>query len=181
MEQVRRKRAEGDGRENKLESSHEAMQLDVRARALMLVKEIKCPHKGLDSGGLHCFLSRARQCDNCFSNIRNLPPSKPELKKEVGKKEDIKKGKPLDRVWAPHGFMCHTVSQLPSYRVVHCFWRWSGNIAAVSGIKNATVEAPTQWRVLKEKVTSSELFFPKPLCWAPGFHQCTLLKWQRSC
>lgn len=61
----------------------------------MSVEEIKCPHKGLDSGGLRCFLSRAQRCDNCFSNIRNLPPSKPELKegrkkkKKTSKREDF--------------------------------------------------------------------------------------------
>lgn len=61
--------------------------------------------------------------------------------------------------------MCHTVPQLPSSGVVQHFWRWSGNIAAVWSRKNAAVEAPAQWCVPKGKVTSSELFFPNPLCW----------------
>lgn len=122
--------------------------MDVGARALMLVEEIKCPHKGLDSGGLRCFLSRAPRCDNCFSNIRNLPPSKPELKKEGGekkrkkKKNDIKERGLAGRVRAWRRFMCHTVPQLPSDGAVWHFWRWRGNIAALSGRKNATVEAP---------------------------------------
>ena len=88
---MRRERVGGEGRGNKLESSHEAMQLHVRARALMLAEEIKCPHKGLDPGGLRCFLSRVRRCDNCFSNIRNLSPSKPEPKKEGKKKKEKKR------------------------------------------------------------------------------------------
>lgn len=50
--------------------------------------------------------------------------------------------------------------------MVQHFWRWSGNIAAMSSKKNAAVEAPAQCCVLKGKVTSSELFFPNPLCWA---------------
>lgn len=152
------------------------MQLDVRARALMSVEEIKCPHKGFDSGGLRCFLSRARWCDNCFSNIRNLPPSKPELKKRrekiMKKKTYIKKGGLLGRVWTWHGFVSHTTPQLPSNGAVQCFWRWRGSIAVSLGSKKCHCRGPTQWHVLKGKVTSSELvILPKSPVW--GFQAFT--------
>lgn len=141
------------------------MQLDVRVRALMSVEEIKCPHKGLDSGGLCCFLSHAPPCDNCFSNIRNLPRSKAGLKerrKKKEKKKDIKEGFECGAVGALHsprlprdGAMLPT---LPSQ------WKYGRAARHCRG--------PSRWRVLKGKVASSELFLPDP--------QPALLKWQRS-
>ena len=137
------------------------MQLDVRARALMLMEEIKCPHKGLDSGGLRCFLSRVWWCDNSFSNIRNLPPSKPELKKRR-KKKDIKEGGLLGRVRAQRGFMRRTVARLPSDGAVRRFWKWSRNIAAVSGRKKCHCQGPHTVTCPERKGHQQWVILPRP-------------------
>lgn len=53
----------------------------------MSLEEIKCPHKGLDSCGLCCFLSRAPPCDNCFSTLGIYHVLKQNEEKGRGKKD----------------------------------------------------------------------------------------------
>lgn len=83
-----------------------------------------------------------------FQTLENYHLLNQNIKKRKEKKKrqkkDIKEGGLLGRVRARRGFVCLTVPWLPSDRVARHFWRWSGNIVAVSGRKNATVEAPAQ-------------------------------------
>lgn len=99
-------------------------------------------------------------------------------RKKKDKKKDIKEGGLLGRVWARWGFMCRTVLRLPSDGAVRGFWRWSGNIAAVSGRKKMPPHSDVSWKERSPAVSYSS---QTPCARLPGFHQHTLLKWQRSC
>lgn len=164
------------------------MQLDVRARALMSVEEIKCPHKGFDSGGLRCFLSRAWWCDNCFSNIRNLPPSKSELKKRRGKNNLKKKnlhqrgrasgqGLNMAQVCVSHN---PTASQqwsstalLKMERKYSCVIRQQKMpLSRPHTVTRPERKGHQQWVSYSSQI---------PCVGLPGFHQHVLLKWGRSC
>lgn len=99
----------------------------------MSVEEIKCPHKGLDSGGLCCFLSHAPPCDNCFSNIRILPRSKAGLKeRRKKKKKDIKESFERGALGASHS------PGLPAMGWCCPCCHHGGNMAGLPG----TAEAP---------------------------------------
>lgn len=91
---------------------------------------------------------------------------KKEGKKIMKKKNYIKEGGLLGRVWTWHRFVSHTTPQLPSNGAVQRFWRWRGSIAVSLGSKKCHCRGPTQWHVLKGKVTSSELvILPKSPVW----------------
>lgn len=76
-------------------------------------KEIKCPHKELDSGGLYFFLSHSLQCDNCFLNIQNIPHSKTEVFFNTSKR-----GMFLGRVWS-YG-LSSSFCALHNYKIFIC-------------------------------------------------------------